>query len=110
MRHTGPDDQGIFSKFCDQGLSVILAHRRLSIIDLENGHQPMQNEEGSIAIVFNGEIYNYQELRNYLQKKGHTFRSQSDTEVIIHAYEEYGVACLSKFRGMFSFAIFDKKN
>ncbi|MGC2230760.1 MAG: asparagine synthase (glutamine-hydrolyzing), partial [Candidatus Acidiferrum sp.] len=81
--------------------------RRLSIIDLQSGHQPLSNEDGSIWIVFNGEIYNYQDLRASLQSKGHVFKTQTDTEVIVHLYEEFGPGCLEKLRGMFAFAIWD---
>jgi asparagine synthase (glutamine-hydrolysing) len=89
---------------------IALGMRRLSIIDLSPlGHQPMGNEDGTIQIVFNGEIYNYRELGEKLRAKGHRFNSRSDTEVIIHAYEEWGEACLEELRGMFSFAIWDKK-
>lgn len=103
MIHRGPDDAGIYVEG-----PVGLAHRRLSIIDLsENGHQPMANEDGSIIIVFNGEIFNYLELRLELIKRGHKFSSTSDTEVIIHQYEEDGQSCLEKFNGMFSFALWD---
>jgi len=102
MSHRGPDDSGIFS---DQ--NVVLGHRRLSIIDLVTGHQPMSNEDGSIWIVFNGEIYNYLELREQLEKEGHRFATASDTESIIHSYEEYGEYCVQKLRGDFSFAIWD---
>lgn len=101
--HRGPDDAGIYC----QG-SVGLAHRRLSIIDLSPvGHQPMANEDGTAWIVFNGEIYNFQELRPDLVRRGHRFRSRTDTEVILHLYEEYGVGCLQFLRGMFAFAIWD---
>lgn len=103
MVHRGPDDLGYYSK-----KNVGLAHRRLSIIDLKSGNQPICNENGNIWIVFNGEIYNFVELRNELEKKGHKFRTNSDTEVIIHSYEEYGVDCLKKFNGMFAFAIYDE--
>ncbi len=101
--HRGPDDAGIYC----QG-SVGLAHRRLCIIDLSPaGHQPMANEDGTLWIVFNGEIYNFQELRPDLVRRGHRFRSRTDTEVILHLYEEYGVDCLRFLRGMFAFAIWD---
>jgi asparagine synthase (glutamine-hydrolysing) len=101
--HRGPDQDGVFC--ADQ---VSLGHRRLSIIDLsEQGRQPMFNEDKSICLVFNGEIYNFQELRETLVGKGHTFRSHSDSEVIIHAYEEYGMEVLDKLRGMFAFALYD---
>ncbi|MBU4320537.1 MAG: asparagine synthase (glutamine-hydrolyzing) [Nitrospinae bacterium] len=90
--------------------SVGLGHRRLSIIDLSPiAHQPMSNEDGTVWIVYNGEIYNFHELREDLIKKGHSFRSRSDTETILHAYEEYGVECLKHLRGMFAFAIWDER-
>ena len=104
MIHRGPDDSGIHHESF-----IGLTHRRLSIIDLSTGHQPMYNEDGSICIVFNGEIYNYDELQKELQAKGHKFQSRSDTETIIHCYEEYGNACVEKLRGMFAFAIWDSK-
>lgn len=103
LSHRGPDQSGIF---IDKGLG--LAHRRLSIIDLsEKGKQPMHNEDGSIWITFNGEIYNYLLIKTELEKKGHRFYSNTDTEVVIHAYEEYGKNCVKKFNGMFAFAIWD---
>jgi asparagine synthase (glutamine-hydrolysing) len=103
LAHRGPDDSGIY---CDGSMG--LAHRRLSIIDLSPaGHQPMSNEDGTIWIVFNGEIYNFQELRSRLAEQGHRFRSRTDTEVILHLYEERGVGCLESLRGMFAFAIWD---
>jgi asparagine synthase (glutamine-hydrolysing) len=86
-----------------------LGHRRLSIIDLSTGHQPISNEDGNIHIVFNGEIYNYQALRDDLIARGHRFTTASDTETIVHAYEEFGEACVERFRGMFAFAIWDGK-
>lgn len=104
IRHRGPDDEGI-ALFNNIGIGM----RRLSIIDLKSGHQPISNEDGNIWIVFNGEIYNYIELKDFLEKKGHTFKTNSDTECIIHLYEEYGTNCLEHLRGMFSFAIYDKK-
>lgn len=100
--HRGPDDEG----FHVDG-QIGLGFRRLSIIDLSGGHQPLSNEDGSIWIVFNGEIYNYRELRAELVSKGHVFRTKSDTEVIVHLYEEYGRDCVQKLRGMFAFAIWD---
>jgi asparagine synthase (glutamine-hydrolysing) len=104
INHRGPDDEGIYVKN-----NVGLAHKRLSILDLSPaGHQPMNNEDGSIWIVFNGEIYNFLDLREELQKKGHTFRSRTDTETIIHLYEEKGVECVHDLRGMFAFAIWDE--
>jgi len=103
MIHRGPDDYGFFIDG-----NVGLGHRRLSIIDLDTGHQPMFNEDESIAIIHNGEIYNYLELRKILSNKGHTFKTKSDTETIIHAYEEWGESCVEHFRGMFAFGIWDK--
>jgi len=105
ISYRGPDQDGMFF---DKGVS--LGHLRLSIIDLsEAGRQPMFNEEGDICVIFNGEIYNFQELRPELERKGYCFSSHSDTEVIIHAYEEYGEACVEKLNGMFAFAIWDSK-
>src|SRR5690349_1253796 len=101
----GPDDEGYYVEG-----GVALGHRRLSIIDLESGHQPITNETATIWIVFNGEIYNYQPLREELLARGHTFATQSDTEVIIHAYEEYGPECVKRFNGMFAFALWDEPN
>lgn len=110
ISHRGPDDEGFFQTVTHDGLiHVGLAHRRLEIIDLSTGHQPLQNEDGSIQIVFNGEIYNYQDLRDQLRAAGHLFRTNSDTETIVHAYEEWGVECVKQFRGMFSFALWDSK-
>ncbi len=104
IRHRGPDDQGTWV-----GDGVALGMRRLAIIDLGGGHQPIFNEDKSILVVFNGEIYNYRELKETLQRCGHHFRTNSDTEVIVHAYEEYGDACPEHLRGMFAFAIWDRK-
>ncbi|MCX6623446.1 MAG: asparagine synthase (glutamine-hydrolyzing), partial [Acidobacteria bacterium] len=103
LAHRGPDDAGYFV----QG-RVGLGHRRLSIIDLSGGRQPIFNEDRSAAIVFNGEIYNYQALASVLAAAGHTFRTRSDTETILHAYEEYGDDCVLQLRGMFGFAIWDR--
>ncbi|RJQ53804.1 MAG: asparagine synthase (glutamine-hydrolyzing) [Nitrospiraceae bacterium] len=105
MIRRGPDDAGLFIKN-----NVGLGHRRLSIIDLEASHQPMSNEDGSIWIVFNGEIYSFKELRDELLKKGHVFKTKGDTEVIIHLYEEYGRDCVSMLRGMFAFAVWDSRD
>jgi asparagine synthase (glutamine-hydrolysing) len=102
--HRGPDDSGIH-----RDGPVGLGFRRLSIIDLEGGHQPLSNEDGSIWIVFNGEIYNYKEIRKWLIERGHRFATESDTEVIVHLYEEKGVECVKDLRGMFAFAIHDKR-
>jgi len=100
--HRGPDDEGYYIN-----KNVGLGFRRLSIIDLSNGHQPLSNENDSIWIVFNGEIYNYQELRESLIGKGHRFKTMTDTETLVHLYEEYGTGCLKFLRGMFAFAIWD---
>ncbi|MDE3108559.1 MAG: asparagine synthase (glutamine-hydrolyzing) [Acidobacteriota bacterium] len=102
LYHRGPDDEGYYVSG-----PVGLGFRRLSIIDLEHGHQPVSNEDGTVQIIFNGEIYNYQELRGFLLDKGHVFRTQSDTEVIVHLYEQLGPRCLEMLRGMFAFAIWD---
>jgi asparagine synthase (glutamine-hydrolysing) len=107
LTHRGPDDEGYFEKRTDDGHFVGLGHRRLSIIDLASGHQPIGNEDGSVQIIFNGEIYNFQELREDLTKCGHRFTTHSDTEVIVHAFEEYGEDCVEFLRGMFAFAIWD---
>jgi len=101
--HRGPDEEGLH---VEPGIG--LAHRRLSIIDLSNGQQPLFNEDGSVAVVFNGEIYNFPELSRELQAAGHCFRTHCDTEVIVHAWEEWGEACVERFRGMFAFAIWDR--
>ena len=103
IRHRGPDDEGIYSAD-----NVALGHRRLSIIDLKTGHQPLANEDGTVWIVFNGEIYNFQELRELLLSKGHVFKTKTDTETIVHLYEEFGPPCVEKLRGMFAFAIWDE--
>ncbi len=102
--HRGPDDAGYFVDDF-----VALGHRRLSIIDLETGHQPISNEDGSVWLVFNGEVYNFPELRHLLECKGHRFRTRSDTETIVHAYEEWDTLCLERLRGMFAFALWDAR-
>jgi len=102
MQHRGPDGAGRFLSGC-----VGLGHRRLSIIDLAGGAQPVANEDGRIQVVFNGEIYNFIELREELVSRGHVFSTQSDTEVIVHGYEEWGRNCVSRFRGIFAFALWD---
>ena len=102
--HRGPDDEGIYVKDC-----VGLGMRRLSIIDLEGGHQPVFNEDKTIVIVYNGEAYNFLGLRKLLEKKGHRFYTKTDTEVLVHAYEEYGIDFIENIRGMFAFALWDDR-
>lgn len=104
LKHRGPDGKGKYISG-----PVGLGHTRLSIIDLSTGAQPIANEDNTVWIVYNGEIYNFPELRQQLLRQGHVFRSTTDTEVIVHLYEEYGVECLSKLRGMFAFALWDEK-
>jgi asparagine synthase (glutamine-hydrolysing) len=104
MIHRGPDDGGVFV-----GPGIGLGHRRLSIIDLAGGHQPMSNEDGTIWVLLNGEIYNYPELRSELLQRGHKFATKSDTEAIVHLYEDYAEECFTKLRGMFSIAIWDSR-
>jgi len=104
MHHRGPDGEGYYLDG-----PVALGHRRLSIIDLSGGKQPLSNEDGTVWITFNGEVYNFQELRDELIEKGHRFATRSDTETIVHAWEEYGEACVEKFRGMFAFAVWDQR-
>jgi asparagine synthase (glutamine-hydrolysing) len=112
LKHRGPDDGGVkYFVVPDRSLWVSLQHRRLSIIDLSSaGHQPMCNEDESIWIIFNGEIYNFQELREELLAEGHRFRSHTDTEVIIHGYEQWGNDVVRRLRGMFAFAIWDNRH
>ncbi len=111
VSYRGPDDRGIYTNRNYAGISVGLGHRRLSIIDLSNdAHQPMCNEDSTIWAVFNGEIYNFLELKPFLLKRGHKFKSASDTEVILHLYEEYKEKCLDYLNGMFAFAIWDSTN
>lgn len=104
MHHRGPDDTGYF---IEDGVG--LGFKRLSIIDLEEGHQPLANEDETVWVVFNGEIYNFKYLRAQLQNRGHQFKTHSDTEVLVHLYEEYGSECVHHLRGMFAFAIWDKR-
>lgn len=104
LKHRGPDGNGYYIDECCE-----LVHRRLALIDLTpTGHQPMTNEDNTVWVIFNGEIYNYRDLRTELKQKGHKFRSDSDTEVLVHLYEEYGSQMVNRLRGMFAFAIYDK--
>ena len=100
--HRGPDEAGLHAD-----AYAALAHRRLSIVDLATGQQPLSNEDGTVWVVFNGEIYNHRDVRAVLTSAGHRYRTQSDTETIVHAYEEWGDECVHRFRGMFAFAIWD---
>jgi asparagine synthase (glutamine-hydrolysing) len=104
IEHRGPDDEGYYTSG-----PVGFGFRRLSIIDLNTGHQPLSNEDGTVWIEFNGEIYNYQELRDQLMARGHVFLTKTDTEVIVHLYEEFGPGCVERLRGMFAFAIWDER-
>src|SRR2546422_2477722 len=102
LAHRGPDDEGYYVSG-----PIGLASRRLSIIDLDTGRQPISNEDGTVWVVLNGEIYNFVELRNELERRGHHFRTRTDTEVIVHLYEEKGPGLLEYLRGMFAFAVWD---
>src|SRR5262249_27925868 len=104
LSHRGPDGAG--THFVP---GAGLAHRRLAIIDLAGGRQPLFNEDGTVAIVYNGEIYNFAELARELAGRGHRFRTHCDTEVVVHAWEEWGESCVERFRGMFAFALLDEK-
>ncbi len=113
LQHRGPDDSGVHKESLQTDVTgvipgVALGFRRLSIIDLAGGHQPMSNEDGSVWIVFNGEIYNYRDLRRRLEGSGHKFQSDSDTETIVHLYEDLGTECFAHLNGMFSLAIWDR--
>ncbi|MCJ7580300.1 MAG: asparagine synthase (glutamine-hydrolyzing), partial [Candidatus Aminicenantes bacterium] len=103
--HRGPDDQGVFVEN-NIGLGV----RRLSILDVEGGHQPLSNEDSSVWVAYNGEIYNCPELRNELSARGHIFQSRADTEILVHSYEEWGMDFVQKLRGMFAAAVWDRIN
>ena len=105
LRHRGPDDNGHY-----EGAPAFLGQRRLSIVDPSGGHQPMTNEDGSLWIVYNGEVFNHSDTRPALEKAGHRYANRSDTETILHSWEEWGPDCLERFRGMFAFAIWDEKN
>ena len=103
--HRGPDEDGVFA---DDSLG--LGMRRLSIIDISTGKQPIYNEDKSLVIVLNGEVYNYKSLREDLIQKGHKFTTTSDTETVLHCFEEYGTGCFDKLNGMYAFAVYDFKN
>ena len=105
IRHRGPDSDG---SYIDE--NIALGFRRLSIIDLSNGDQPIYNEDNTKVLLFNGEIYNFQEIREKLISAGHIFKTKSDSEVLLHGYEEYGKSLLNMLRGMFSFVIWDKES
>src|SRR5713101_3629092 len=114
--HRGPDDEGYFVSYgsgsggqFQGGASAGLGMRRLAIIDLQTGKQPIHNEDGTVWVVLNGEIYNYPEIRREMEAKGHQFYTQSDTEAIVHAYEEYGIDVPKHLRGMFAFALWDAR-
>jgi asparagine synthase (glutamine-hydrolysing) len=109
LRHRGPDDEGFFLNGYDDGVGIALGFRRLSIIDLDTGNQPIANETGSVRLVFNGEIYNFAELREELESKGHVFSTMADTEVIVHLYEDVGLRCVERLNGMFAFALWDEE-
>jgi asparagine synthase (glutamine-hydrolysing) len=106
LRHRGPDDEGVHS---DQPTGVTIGARRLAIMDIDGGHQPLSNEDGSVWAAFNGEIYNHPQLREDLRRRGHTFATSGDTEVLVHLYEEYGEAMVHALEGMFTFAIWDQR-
>src|SRR5690606_25879519 len=102
LAHRGPDGDEIF-----EAPGVGFGHRRLAIIDVGGGRQPMFNETGSVAVIYNGMLYNFQELAEELTRRGHRFQTRCDTEVLVHAWEEWGAACLERFRGMYAFALWD---
>jgi asparagine synthase (glutamine-hydrolysing) len=107
LRHRGPDDEGYLIEERGDGIAVGLGFRRLSIIDLVSGNQPISNEDGTVQVVFNGEIYNHRELRSGLEQRGHRFATNADTEVIVHLYEEQGAHCVERLNGMFAIALWD---
>src|SRR5690348_15352923 len=104
LQHRGPDDSGVYV-----APGVGLGHRRLSIIDVAGGHQPISNEDGTVWVLLNGEIYNYSELRHKLLNRGHRFTTHSDTEAIVHLYEDCGEDCFTELRGMFAIALWDAR-
>ena len=104
IKHRGPDDEG---KYIDK--NIALGFRRLSIIDIESSHQPISSEDDALVLTFNGEIYNFKELREELTALGHNFKTNGDAEVVLHGYEEYGSGVVKHLRGMFSFVVYDKQ-
>ncbi|MGH9220456.1 MAG: asparagine synthase (glutamine-hydrolyzing), partial [Vicinamibacterales bacterium] len=106
LRHRGPDGEGLYVA---PDAQVAFAHLRLAIVDLRTGDQPMSNEDGTIWIAFNGEIYNHQELRRDLEQAGHRYRTTSDTETLIHAYEQYGDGFVTRLNGEFAFVLYDQR-
>src|ERR1700686_1421608 len=104
IRHRGPDAEGFYSDS-----HAFLGHRRLSIVDLAAGQQPMTQETGDVFLIYNGEIFNHADLRPDLERAGHRYHSRSDTETILHAFEQYGPACVERLRGMFAFALWDAR-
>jgi asparagine synthase (glutamine-hydrolysing) len=109
LSHRGPDDDGYYVAEPDSGPAAGLGFRRLSIIDVAGGHQPLGNEDESVWVILNGEIYNFVELRPELEARGHVFRTRTDTEVIVHLYEELGSACIERLHGMFALALWDAR-
>jgi asparagine synthase (glutamine-hydrolysing) len=108
LYHRGPDDEGFLVRDYEDGVAVGLGFRRLSIIDLDTGNQPLGNEDGTVQLVFNGEIYNFRELRRDLEARGHRFSTKGDAEVIVHLYEDHGARCVERLNGMFAFALWDE--
>src|SRR5687767_11565876 len=108
LRHRGPDGRGTHYQTYADGSGVGLGHRRLSIIDLEGGKQPLYNEDETVVVTYNGEIFNFAEIEAELVRLGHRFRTRCDTEVIVHAWEQWGAECLARFNGMFAFAVWDR--
>src|SRR5262245_39913497 len=102
LTHRGPDGAGVYSD-----AHAVLAHRRRSIVDLAGGHQPLSNEDSTVWVTYNGEIYNHGDVRHMLERCGHRYQTKSDTETIVHAYEEWGSDCVHRFRGMFAFAVWN---
>src|SRR2546425_4378658 len=109
MLHRGPDDEGFLEGGGPTSGRLAIGMRRLSIIDLEGGHQPIFNADGRVGAVLNGEIYNFRELRKQLEDRGHIFYTRSDSEVVAHGYEEWGAACVERFQGMFALAVYDRR-